>query len=56
MVFDTGNLHVKEREWKVGNGRSRGLLLKDGIRKGGKREGRGRERGRRKEREGSSLP
>ena len=43
MVFDIGNLHVKGRKWKVGNGRSRGLLLKGGIRKGGKREGRVRE-------------
>jgi len=43
MVFDIGNLHMKGREWKVGNGRSRGLLLKDGIGRGGKRKGRGRE-------------
>jgi len=43
MVFDICNLHVKGREWKIGKGRSRGLLLKDGIRKGGKREGRVRE-------------
>jgi len=43
MVFDIGYLHVKVREWKVGEGRSRGLLLKDGIVRGGKREGRGRE-------------
>ena len=43
MVFDIGNLHVKGREWKVGKGRSRSLLLKDGIGRGGKREGRGRE-------------
>jgi len=42
MVFDIGNLHVKGREWKVGNGRSRGLLLKNGIGRG-KREGRERE-------------
>jgi len=35
MVFDIGNLRVKGREWKVGNGRSRGLLLKDGIGRGG---------------------
>jgi len=40
MVFDIGNLHVKGREWKVGKGRSRGLLLKHGIGRGGKREGR----------------
>jgi len=44
-VFDIGALHVKGREWKVGKGMSRGLLLKDGIGRGGKREGR---RGRRK--------
>jgi len=31
MVFDIGNLHVKGREWQIGKGRSRGLLLKDGI-------------------------
>ena len=43
IVFDIGNLHVKRREWKVGNGRSRGLLLKHGIGREGKREGRGRE-------------
>jgi len=43
MVFDIGNSHVNIREWKVGKGMSRGLLLKDGIRRGGKREGRGRE-------------
>jgi len=34
---------VKGREWKVGKGRSRGLLLKDWIGTGGKREGRERE-------------
>jgi len=47
MVFDIGNLHVKGREWKVGNGRSRGLLLKDGI---GMGNGKGEEvrRGKRK--------
>ena len=45
MVFDIGDLHVKGREWKVGKRRSRGLLLKNGIGRGGKREGR---RGRRK--------
>ena len=43
MVFDIGNLHVKGREWKVGKGRNSGLLLKDGIGRGGKQEGRGRE-------------
>jgi len=31
IVFDIGNLHVKGREWKVGKGRSSGLLLKDRI-------------------------
>ena len=35
MVFDISNLHVKEREWKVGKGRSRGLILKDVIGRGG---------------------
>jgi len=35
MVFDIGDLHVKGREWKVGKGRSRGLILKDGIGRGG---------------------
>ena len=43
MLFDIGNLHVKRSEWKVGKGRSRGLLLKDRIGRGGKSEGRGRE-------------
>jgi len=43
MVFDIGNLHVKGMEWNVGKGRSRGLLVKDGIGMGGKREGKGRE-------------
>jgi len=44
MVCDIGNLHVKGREWKVGEKRRRrGLLLKDEIGRGGKREGRGRE-------------
>jgi len=47
MVFDIGDLHVKGREWMVGKTRSRGLLLKDRIGRGGIREGRGR-RGRRK--------
>jgi len=42
MVFDIGNLHVKKMEWKVGKGRSRGLLQADGIGRGGKQEGRGR--------------
>ena len=36
MVFDIGNLDVKGREWKVGKGWSRGLLLKDGIGRGGR--------------------
>ena len=43
MVFDIGNLHVKGRNGSAGKGRSRGLLLKDWIGRGGKREGRGRE-------------
>jgi len=42
MVFDIRNLHVKGREWKVGKWRSSGLLLKDWIGRGDKREGRGR--------------
>jgi len=37
---------VKGREWKIGKGKSRGLLLKDWIETGGKREWRGRRRGR----------
>jgi len=43
---------VKGREWKVGKGRSRGLLLKNWI----EREERGRERkvGEGEKREGSS--
>jgi len=44
MVFDISNLHVKGREWKVGKGRNRDLLLKDWIGRGGKREGRKRRR------------
>jgi len=40
MVFDIGDLHLKGREWKVGKGKSRGLLLQDGIGRGWKREGR----------------
>jgi len=40
MVFDIGNLHVNGREWKAERGRSRGLLLKDGKGREGKREGR----------------
>jgi len=55
MVFDIGNLHVKGREWKVGKGRSRGLLLKDWIGRGGKREGRGREE-MEKKRRGTACP
>jgi len=43
MVFDIGNLHVKGMEWNVQKGRSRGLLPKDWIGRGKKREGRGRE-------------
>jgi len=55
MVFDIGNLHVKGREWKVGKGRNSGLLLKDGIGRGGKQEGRGREVREKKER-GAACP
>jgi len=43
MVFDISNLHVKGMKWNVGKGRSRGLILKDWIGRGKKREGRGRE-------------
>ena len=53
MVFDIGNLHVKGKEWKVGKGRGMGLLLKDWIGRGGKREGRGREE---RERKGGEQP
>jgi len=52
MVSDICNLHVKGREWKR---RSRGLLLKDGIGRGGKREGRGREE-REKKGRGAACP
>ena len=55
MVSDIGNLHVKGREWKVGNWRSRSLLLEDGIGRGGKREGRGREEREKKRREQPAL-
>jgi len=55
MVFDIGNLHVKGMEWKVGKGRNRGLLLKDWIERGGKREGRGREEREKKERGAACL-
>jgi len=55
VVFDIGNLHVKGREWKAGKGRSRGLLLKHGIGRGGKREGRGREE-REKKGRGAACP
>ena len=50
-----GCLHVKGREWTVGKGRSRGLLLKDGIGRGGKLEGRGREE-RKKKGRGATCP
>jgi len=53
MVFELGNLHVKGRKWKAGKVRSRGLLLKNGIRTGGKREGRGREE---REKKGGEQP
>jgi len=55
MVFDIGDLHVKGREWKVGKWRSRGLLLKEGIGRGGKGEGRGREE-REKKGRGAAFP
>jgi len=55
MVFYIDNLHVKGREWKVGKGRSRGLFLKNGIRRGGKREGRGKEE-MKKKRRGAACP
>jgi len=55
MVFDIGNLHVKGREWKVGKGEY-GLLLKDGIRRGRKREGRGRELEREKKGSEAACP
>jgi len=54
MVFDISNLHVKGREGKGmegRKGRSRDLLLKDWIGRGGKREGRGREERAKKGRE-----
>jgi len=52
MVFDIGDLHVKGMEWEVGKGRSRGLLLKDGIEG---ETGREKKRGEGEEREGSKL-
>jgi len=52
-VFDIGNLHVKGREWKVGKGMSRNLLLKDGI--GREENGKGEE-GRRGRRKGGEQP
>jgi len=55
MVFDIGNLHVKGREWKIWKGRSRGLLIKDGIGRGWKHEGRGREE-REKKGRGAACP
>ena len=55
MVFDIGNLHVKGIKWNVGKGRSRGLLLKDGIERGEKRKGRGREE-REKKGRGAACP
>jgi len=53
MMFDIPDLHVKGREWKVGKGRSRGLLLKHRIGRGGKQEG---EEGRRGRRKGGEQP
>jgi len=55
MVFDIGDLHVKGREWKIGKGRSRGLLLKEGIGRGGKLKGRGREKREKKGRGAACL-
>jgi len=55
MSFDIGNLHMKRRKWKVGKGRSRGLLLKDWIGRGGKRKRRGREE-REKKGRGAACP
>jgi len=55
MVFDIGDLPVKQRECKIGKGRSRGLLLKHGIWKG-RETGRERKGGEGEERERSSLP
>jgi len=55
MVFDIGDLHMKGREWKVGKGRSRGLLLKYGIGREGKWEGTGREE-REKKGRGAACP
>jgi len=54
MVFDIGK--GKGRKWKVEKGRSRGLLLKDGIGRGGKREGKGMEVREKREVSVSSLP
>jgi len=48
MVFDIGDIHVKGREWKVGKGRSSGLLLKDWIGREGNGKGEEGRRGRRK--------
>jgi len=55
MVFDIGDIHVKGREWKIGKKRSGGLLLKHGIGRERKREGRGREEREKKER-GAACP
>jgi len=55
MIFDIGDLHVKGREWKAWNGRSRGLLLNARIGRGGKREGRGKELEKEKKR-GEACP
>jgi len=55
MSFYIGNLYVKGREWKVGKERSRGLLLKDWIGRGKKREGREREE-REKKGRGAACP
>jgi len=43
-VFDIGCIHSKDMEWKERKGRGvGGLLLKDGMGRGGKGEERGRE-------------
>jgi len=46
---------MKGREWKVGKGRSRGLLQTGGMGRGGKRKGRGREE-MEKKRRGTACP
>jgi len=55
MVFDIGDFTSEGKGWKVGKRRSRGLLLKDGIGRGGKRERRGMEE-REKKGSGAACP